>query len=328
MPKCAAPLPQEFAGRSFTLSDALNAGVPRSRTRAGDLDTPSREVRVPLSTLQSVVLRCRPYVDLLPGSFISHTTAAEIHGIHLPPWIPRENLHLSRDRQCAAPRRKGVTGHRLDLSEGDVVEVDGVAVTSVARTWLDLATLLPLEDVIVAGDQIVSEHVRSFGPPKSAMVPLQDLERFVAAHGRSWGIQKARLAFDRLRIGVDSPPETLVRLALEDAGLPEFRVNCPVRDAAGSVVAWSDLGCEMFRTCIEYDGEHHLTPEQQARDMTRDAKVADVRWAQVKLNRIDLHEGGWRAVAKVRKVLLRQGWRPGLQELSCRSDGFPVRKAT
>lgn len=182
--------------------------MSRSRTRAKDLTTPSREVRVPTVTIQPVLARCRPYLELLPDSFVSHTTAAEIHGIHLPPWIPRECLDLSRGRRAAAPRRKGVVGHRLDIAEGDVVKINGLAVTSVARTWLDLATVLPFEDLVIAGDQIVSAHVRSFGPPKIAMVIKRDLGRFVATHGRSWGIQKARLAYDRLRVGVDSPPET------------------------------------------------------------------------------------------------------------------------
>lgn len=318
-----AQLPEELHGRSFTLRQALDVDLTRSRTRARDLVTPSREVRVPVGVAQPVLSRCRPYVELLPGSFVSHTTAAEVHGIHLPSWISREHLHLSRGRQSAAPRRKGVTGHRLDVSDGDVVEFDGVAVTSVSRTWLDLATLLLLEDLIVAGDQIVSEHIRSFGPPKTAMVPRHELAGFVATHGRSWGIQKARQALDRLRVGVDSPPETLVRLTLEDAGLPEFAVNYPLRDRHGSIVAWTDLGCEAFQTCIEYDGEHHLTPEQQARDMARDAKVAEVGWAQVKLNRLDLQEGGWRIVAKVRKALLRQGWRQRIPELLRSSGGLP-----
>ncbi|NJC23437.1 hypothetical protein BJ994_002513 [Arthrobacter pigmenti] len=231
-------------------------------------------------------------------------------------------IHLSRKRTDAVPRRRGVIGHPLDIAEADVVDVNGVPVTSIARTWLDLAAMLPIEDLIVAGDQIVSEYIRSFGVPKIAMFSKADLERFIASHGRCWGIQKARLAIGRLRVGVDSPPETRVRLLLEDAGTPEFTVNHGVRDFTGAVAFWTDLACEAYRTCIEYDGEHHLTPEQQAKDMDRDAKAAELGWAQVKLNRLDLRDGGSRAIAKVRKALIRQGWRPGSQELSYNSGDF------
>lgn len=132
-----APLPDELVGRSFTLRSALSADLSISRTRAKDLTTPSREVRVPVGAIHPVLSRCRPYVELLPGSFVSHTTAAEIHGIHLPHWISHEQVHLSRGRQTAGPRRKGVKGHRLDISEGDVVEIDGLPVTSLAEPgWI------------------------------------------------------------------------------------------------------------------------------------------------------------------------------------------------
>jgi hypothetical protein len=34
------------------------------------------------------------------------------------------------------------------------------------------------------------------------------------------------LALDLLRLGVDSPPESKLRLLLDDAGLSEFKPNC------------------------------------------------------------------------------------------------------
>ena len=72
-----------------------------------------------------------------------------------------------------------MAGHRLRIRVGDLVEVDGLRLTSVARTWVDLGSMLPLDDLVVAGDAIVSEHARSFGPPRVAMVPLAELRRFV-----------------------------------------------------------------------------------------------------------------------------------------------------
>ncbi|UKA53723.1 hypothetical protein LFT45_18740 [Arthrobacter sp. FW305-BF8] len=107
-----------------------------------------------------------------------------------------------------------------------------------ARTWVDLGSVLPLDDLVVAGDAIVSKHARHFGPPKVAMVPLAELRAFVDRANGIHGVQKARFALDLLRVGVDSPPESKHR---------------PV---------WTDLGCRRFRTCIEYEGLHHLAPEK------------------------------------------------------------------
>ncbi|RAX44620.1 hypothetical protein DQ354_14740 [Arthrobacter sp. AQ5-06] len=205
------------------------------------------------------------------------------------------------------PRRRGVAGHRLRIRDGDIISVDGLLLTSPARTWVDLGSVLPLEDLIVAGDAIVSEHARTFGTPRVAMVPLPELRTFVANANGIHGVRKARIALESLRVGVDSPRETVLRLMLDDAGLPEFLPNFPVDDILVRPV-WTDLGCARFRTCLEYEGLHHLTPEQQALDAYRDQRVADSGWRQVKINRIDMaHGAGW-VVTRVKQALRKQGW--------------------
>lgn len=109
-------------------------------------------------------------------------------------------------------------------------------------------------------------------------------------------------------MGVDSPPETLVRLMVDDGGLPRFNVDWPVQDPTGGVAFWTDLACEEYRVCIEYDGAHHLTPEQQSADARRDAWASELGWAQIKLNKLDLRQGSGWVVAKVAAALRRQGW--------------------
>lgn len=305
------PLPGPIDGRSFTTIAAAAIGVPRSRTRASDLSLPSRGIRVPRQSTQGILDRCRPYTELAPGSFISHTTAAAIHGIPLPSRYSVDTvLHLSRSAGKAVPRRRGVHGHRLALQPGDVLDRDGVPVTTPARTWLDLAGLLTHEDLVCAGDYLVCSHQRSFGETKRAIIQLAALGQFLDHRSGTQGIPAARAAFARLRVGVDSPPETRVRLALEDAGLPRFTVDCPVFDPTGGVAFWTDLGCEEYRTCLEYDGSHHLTPEQQSADARRDAWAAELGWAQVRFNKLDLRQGSNWIVAKAASALRRQGW-PG-----------------
>ncbi|WP_459307833.1 hypothetical protein [Arthrobacter sp. HLT1-21] len=98
-------LPDPLEGRSFTTNAATAIGVPRSRTRASDLSLPSRGIRVPRQSSQSMLDRCRPYTELSTGSFISHTTAAAIHGIPLPRWCATEpSTCLAR---WVAPGRAG-----------------------------------------------------------------------------------------------------------------------------------------------------------------------------------------------------------------------------
>jgi hypothetical protein len=276
------PLPDEVGGRPFAVSEATAAGVQTSRLLGADLHVPSRGIRVPKGCRTDLAALVRSHTRLDAATFGSLISAAEIHGIPLPPWAefrpdgggpvtavvepvpwgkktgphfrePGRFLHLSRAGGGTLPRRKGVAGHRLRIRDGDLVEVDGLRLTSVARTWVDLGSVLPLNDLVVAGDAIVSEHARSFGPPKVALVPLTELRNFVDKASGIHGVRKARLALDLLRVGVDSPPESKLRLMLNDAGLPAFAPNCRVDDALRRPV-WTDLGNVRYRTCIEYDG--------------------------------------------------------------------------
>ena len=331
-----SPLPGQFHYLPFSVTEAERAGLATSRLFASDLHRPSRGLRVPKSGLPGLAALVRSHTCLDPYTFASFVTAAQIIGIPLPPWAefrpddggpvtavvepvpwgkksgahfrePGRFLHLSRAGGGSLPRRKGIAGHLLKVRGGDVLEIDGLRLTSVARTWVDLGSVLPLNDLVVAGDAIVSEHARTFGETRQAMVRLDDLRKFVAGANGIHGVRKAREALDRLRVGVDSPPETKLRLMLDDAGLPEFVPNCRVDDAMGKPV-WTDLGCVRFRTCLEYEGLHHLTPEQQALDAYRDQRIGDAGWRQVKINRIDIERGPEWVVSRVSQSLRKQGW--------------------
>ncbi|BCW64423.1 hypothetical protein StoSoilB22_33960 [Arthrobacter sp. StoSoilB22] len=329
-------LPPALSDRAFTLAEADEFGIAPKRLRASDLLVPSRGLRLP-RRVQTLLEVARPHLDLRQGDFLSHISAAEVLGLPLPawaqfkpddggpvtavvepiPWGPKSGphfrepgrfIHLSRPRNGSLPRRRGVAGHRLTLRDGDLTDEDGVVLTSVARTWVDLASMLPMEDLVVVGDAIVSEHERSFGPPRVPMVSMPKLQHFVEKANGIHGVGKARIALERLRVGVDSPPETKLRLMLEDAGLPAFVPNCRVDDALGRPV-WTDLGCPEYRTCLEYEGLHHLSPEQQALDAYRDQRVSEAGWRQVKINKVDMKHGRKWVVARVVQALRKQGWR-------------------
>lgn len=329
------PLPEHLSSRPFNAAEGELAGLSTARLRAGDLRRPSRGLRVPDGCPPDLAGLTRSHTSLDEDTFGALLTAAEIHGIPLPPWAefrpdgggpvsavvepvpwgkksgahfrePGRFLHLARKNGNTLPRRIGVAGHRLRVRDGDLVERNGLRLTSVARTWVDLGSMLPLDDLVVAGDAIVSEHDRLIGP-RRPMVPLHGLHRFLAAANGVHGVRKARLALALLRVGVDSPPETKLRLMLDDAGLPEFEPNCRVDDVLGRPV-WTDLGCPEFRLCLEYEDLHHLEPRQQALDAYRDQRVAEAGWRQVKINRVDMERGPEWVASRVRQALRKQGW--------------------
>ena len=311
------PLPPSFSD-PFLAADALQAGLTAGRLRASDLRIPSRGIRVPrlsgdAGDAGDLASRARPYLDLLPDAVLSHTTAARLHGMPLPPSYRNESvLHLTRPSVSADTTRRQVRCHRRKLGTSDVVRpVPGIRVTSPARTFTDLAGILPLQDLVVVGDWLVSEHERSYGRVRRAVVPMETLQGYVS--GLRWvpHIRTVRRAVELVRVGVDSPPETLLRLLLHDAGLPEFRPNLPLLDSTGRPVVWIDLGCPEYRTSVEYDGAHHLTREQQLRDHNRDLLVSELGWHQVKISADDMRRGNHWVAGKVARGLRLGGWAAG-----------------
>lgn len=253
--------------------------------------------------------RCRPYVELLPGGFLSHGTAAQLHGMPVPRVIQTDStIHLARTRLLAAPRRKGITGHRLVVTDSELSTVSGLPATSLSRTLLDLSAVVSVQDLVVAGDWMISEHRRNFGRRRVALLPLPVLRSYLESKKGVPGLQRIRTAVELMRVGVDSPPETRIRLLLSREGLPEFIPDVPVMDETGNPALWVDLGCTKYRTCIEYDGEHHLKPGQQSRDNHRDLLTHELGWHQVKLNKHDVAQGPLWVVAKVRRALLKGGY--------------------
>ncbi len=306
----AQPLPEPLQGRSFLVSESDECGIKRRRTDASDLYTPSRGIRVPWDVEQDLDSRIRPLLSATPGGVASHSTAALLWEIPLPPWLAgRFDIHLSRNAANNPPARNGVTGHHTHFNQGDVVELRGLRVTSPLRTWLDLAAVLELDDLVAAGDFLVCAHDRIFGPKRVPLVPLPELRHAVLHEFRRRGIVKAREAVELIKVGVDSPPETRIRLSLQRAGIPELVLNFVVQDAHGRHVSWPDLALPVWKISIEYDGEHHRTPRQKDIDDARDLLMKQLGWLQLRITKAMLYKAGDRAVVRlVREALYTQGW--------------------
>ncbi|MGA7205085.1 MAG: hypothetical protein WBX27_10695 [Specibacter sp.] len=208
------------------------------------------------------------------------------------------------------PRRKGVIGHKRELVAGEWLLIDGVPVTAPARTLLDLAAVLALDDLVAAADFLICEHHRDFEEPKKAIVKDAELAGYILSKRFLRGLANAREAMDLMRVGADSPPETKLRLVLLRAGLPEFRTNCEIPGGPGEPTVYPDLGCEEFRVCGEYEGEIHQTTEKQLYDRNRDTRTAARGWLQVKVFNNDIRRGEDWVVDLFRQALLRQGWNP------------------
>ncbi|MCU1517152.1 MAG: hypothetical protein JWQ75_1873 [Pseudarthrobacter sp.] len=305
-----APLPEHLTAGSFSLRMSDKAGVTRTRTAAKDLATVSRGIRVSLGSDAKGGAALRAYTELDDSSALTHVSAARIWQTALG-WRLAEDwrIHLARRAGFSMPRRVNVVGHLLTFLPGELVEYDGVRLTSPARTWLDLGAMASVDDLVIAGDSLACAHGPEFPVPRQPLCTLAELREMVAKHSGARGIRMARAALELIRVGADSQPETTMRLALVRAGLPEPKLNHVLWGVHGTPVVWPDAAYPEWRISIQYDGGGHGGADQYQRDIRRQSLTGECGWLEVRVSKADLEGDRPAVVRKVRAALEVRGWR-------------------
>ncbi|MCL2515631.1 MAG: hypothetical protein FWD85_04900 [Microbacteriaceae bacterium] len=278
-------------------------GVPRGRLRARDLSDPFRGVRIPIALLENAdddrkfTLLCDAYQAHLPATwFFSHATAARILGVPLPRRLERLEVHVSMPVPHQRPRGKWVRGH--SAPQATVRRLNGRPVRAPAELWCELAPMLTLDQLIRAGDRMLSDN-------PFPLASHRQLAAAVKRHNTRPGARKLREALPLLRPRVWSPKETDVRLAMARAGLPEAANNEPIYDEHGRLVAIGDLVLKKFMTVVEYEGERWHRDERAVIDVDRFNKLSALGWTIVRIRK---HHTTDDIVRMIRAALLLNGW--------------------
>lgn len=299
-------LPPQLRNQPFTVAEARAAGLSRRRTRAADLVTPCHGVRAAATGEDSLLERLRA-LTAVTGAVVSHLSAAVLWGFPLP--FALQNLsvvHLTGDPGRRAVRYRGVVGHQLSLDPDDIVAGAWVSCTSPLRTWFDLAGILGLDDLVIAGDFLLRR--------RNPLTTVDALDDFLAGKRGRPGYRRAMRARALMRANTDSPKETELRLLLTRHNLPEPGINVPIFDGTGCWIQDPDLSYEREKIAIQYDGAHHANPGQRRSDIFRDENARDAGWRVVVLTQTDLEPlaPGMTptAVTRVRAALTERGWTP------------------
>jgi hypothetical protein len=325
MPSPRRPLPQGLEGTAFTVAQGRSIGLGQARMRGGDLIRPFWGVRVTATEQTSgpspadpgeLLERCLALsVVLPPGAFFSHLTAARLWPLDLPTPDPQERIHVGVRRPARPPRRFGVTGHLIKDPLSTTVWRRGLPLVDPATLFCQLAgcqlaDMLTLHDLVAVGDALILRPVFADAWEERPWVSLRELrERVEIYHGR--GKQAASRAIRLVRQGAESRPETLLRLAIMDAGLPEPEVNPDIRDAGGRFIGRGDLVYRRWLVIVEYDGEHHRRSTKQFdRDVRRLEDFANNGWHVVRIVGRSFFGDRVGSMARVRRALTDAGWRP------------------
>lgn len=183
--------------------------------------------------------------------------------------------------------------HSDTLLPGETLLVDGMAVTTPARTAFDIGRRLPG----TAGVQRVDALMNATG------VRIADVEAVLCGHQGVRGLKALRGTLALADGGAESPYETLTRLILVRGGLPRPLTQVKVSDEYGQTLARVDMGWPDLRVAVEYDGAQHWTdPRQRRRDIERLAALEDLGWIVIRVSS-DMLRTPAAVVARVRAAL-------------------------
>lgn len=227
-------------------------------------------------------LAARVAVRTVSGeAVVSHASAAALHGIGL--WgVPLDRVEMTRARRSGARTGRELRLHAAPLDPDEITSVDGIAVTTVARTIADLARSVPFVPAVAVADAAM------FGKLASA----DELADAVARAAGRPGSPAARRVLAAADGRADGPGETRSRLLMRRLGLPGPDLQHPVCDRAGHVLGWVDFWWDRERVAGEFDGRSKygrlLRPGQDPGDVVfaekvredaiRAEDVAVVRW--------------------------------------------------
>lgn len=193
-------------------------------------------------------------------------------------------------------RRGGIASHRAVDGVVPTV-VKGLPLTTPQQTFLDLAYTLGLLELIILGDSLIA----------SCGITRQDLIEASLRWHRP-GARRARKAAGYVRAGVDSPPESRLRILLVLAGLPEPVVNEIVRNADHSWRWRFDLSYPALKLIIEYDGRQHAEDSRQwLSDLKRREQLDATGWRIIVVTKHDLYEDPESVLIRVRDALIDRG---------------------
>ncbi|MDJ0334673.1 hypothetical protein QMG83_05500 [Salinibacterium sp. G-O1] len=176
-----------------------------------------------------------------------------------------------------------------------------------AVVWAQLAQSLDEDDLVAMADALVAGA--------DPVCTMQELRvQTLAWRGRR-GARAMLRAIDNVRVGSLSRPESLQRLQLVRAGIPEPRLNVTVADLHGVDIAMADEVWPEFRTLVEYEGDGHRASRGKFRsDITRVERYADGEWFALRSHADDVFGDPNPFIGRLWRRLVARGWRPGLRE--------------
>ncbi|HZY28720.1 MAG TPA: type IV toxin-antitoxin system AbiEi family antitoxin domain-containing protein [Jiangellaceae bacterium] len=181
--------------------------------------------------------------SLAKPAVVSHVSAAILRG--LPSWgLDLSLVHVTRGDLHSPRIEGGVHHHAGELRNDDLEQIDGIWVTSPARTAIDTARVTEFEAAVVVTDALLHRGLVDRGTILDRLESMRDWPGTCNA-GRV-----AEFADGRS----ESVGESRTRVAFELVGLPRPDLQRLITTPDGKIVGRSDFLFDGLWTIGEFDG--------------------------------------------------------------------------
>lgn len=246
----------EHNGGFFTRSQALDQGWTDRELAAGCHMGVLRHLRHgaysvaasydPLDEGARHLVLARAVVAIQRGPVaLTGVSAAVAHGLSVF-GHDLSNVHLVR---LDGGSSRGVARAHHQVVSDDVAhhlsEVDGLPVTTLARTVWETAAHASLEAGVATADSALHEHPWL----------VDELAAVAPVFATRPGSRRARAAIALADGRAESPGESYSRVIFERFGVPKPQLQVPVLDADGREIARCDFGWEDDHHVGEFDGK-------------------------------------------------------------------------
>lgn len=270
------PVPAHLSDVPFRGTVAISSGwltARQLRHRSWRRLFPDVYVRADVPVTHA--LRARAATVLRPDAVVTGRSAAVLWGVQLTG--AEDDVEVTVPPGAHPVRIPGLRVRRAHLPDEWLCRRGGVRTLVPEAATASIAAHLPLDDAVVAVDQMLASGKVDLGPVRALACRLT---------GR--GCRRAREAC-RLADGLaESPQETRLRLLIARSALP-----APVAQArvcSGTVfVARVDFGWPEQRLAVEYDGQWHAEPGQFIKDRRRLNRLQAAGWRVLFVTAADLH---------------------------------------
>jgi hypothetical protein len=214
---------------------------------------------------------------------LSGPTSLVLHGIAA---ADSSNIHVTVPYERRIKSKPGLVVHQGYYRPTDVIEIDGLATFPI-----DLA----LAEFLCDGDRrtafaALDEAMRGLPPDHCRKLQENVRDRLADRRDRR-GIHRASTLLDLATGKAESPPESILRLLVVEAGFPVPEPQYEITAVDGRVVYRLDMAWPSRRIALEYDG-YVAHEEREECDAERDARMAARGWITIRAAAADLREPG------------------------------------